>query len=412
MAEFLKLIPPKIALEKMLQNVPGVDFTRNAAIQTEVSIDRVIAMDYFAREPSPPFSRSTVDGYAVRSQDTQGASDSLPMYLKVIGEVLMGIRADQVLHEGEAVLIHTGGMLPQNSDAVVMIENTQESRTNEVEIHHSVAHDENTIHEGEDVKKGDLIVRKGTRIRAVEIGGLLSQGICAVEVLPIPKVGIISSGDEVVAPDKDIHDGQIRDINSFTLSNLVKKHGGLPVRYGISSDRLDDLKKVVSKAFQECDTVLITAGSSVSARDITKDVITGLGEPGILVHGINIKPGKPTILAVCGKKPVVGLPGNPVSAFVIASLFFVPVLEKICGVADLPLLPKLKARMKINFASVAGRTDYVPVHLTQNNDILEADPIFFKSNLIFSLVRANGLAVIPADANGVAAGEIVDVLLI
>jgi molybdopterin molybdotransferase len=412
MPEFLKLIEPSIAIKGLLDLVPTPSSEKVDHISTEDSLFRVISRDYFAKEPSPPFSRSTVDGYAVRAQDSNGANDSLPMYLKVIGEVLMGQKASFVLNEGEAVLIHTGGMLPQNANAVVMLENTQVSRKDEVEIHRTVSRDENTIQKGEDVQKGDLIISKGSQIRAMEIGGLLSQGINKIDVYPIPCIGIISSGDEVVPPTKDISDGQIRDINSYTLANLIKGHGGNPVLYGISPDRLDDLKRLVQKAYSECDAVLVTAGSSVSARDITKDVIASLGEPGIIVHGINIKPGKPTILAICGQKPVLGLPGNPVSAFVIASLFFVPILEKLAGITQSPIRPVVKAKLKINLSSIAGRTDYVPVKLSTVDNMLSAEPIFFKSNLIFSLVRANGLAIVPAEANGISAGEMVDVLLI
>lgn len=412
MAEFLKLLEPEKALNQILQAIPYPNMERGEKISTEESLYRVTLHDYFAVEPSPPFSRSTVDGYAVRSRDTHGASGTLPMYLKIIGEALMGQKTSLALGEGEAVLIHTGGMLPQYCDAVVMLENTQVSRKDEVEIHRSVSADENTIKKAEDVQKGDLIIARGTPIRAVEIGGLLSQGICSVEVTRIPRVGIISSGDEVVPPANELKDGQVRDINSYVLANLVSAHGGEPVLYGISPDRMDDLMQMARKAHRECDAILITAGSSVSARDITKDVIAALGEPGVLVHGVNIKPGKPTILAMCEGKPVVGLPGNPVSAFVIASLFFVPVLEKIAGIRREKILPIIKARMNINFSSIAGRKDYVPVVLSTGGEALSAEPIFFKSNLIFSLVRANGLAIIPADANGVSAGEIVDVLLI
>lgn len=412
MPEFLKLIDPVKALELILENTPLPVHLSNETVQTEASLDRVIASDYFALEPSPPFSRSTVDGYAVQAKDTNGASDSIPMYFRVTGEVLMGRKAELELRKGEAILIHTGGMLPSNADAVVMLENTQLSRPGEIEVHRAVSHLENTILAGEDVQQGELIIGKGSRIRAAEMGGLLSQGINSVEVFSIPRIGIISSGDEVVMPDKKITDGQIRDINSYTLSSIVKKFGGEPTRYGISSDKFEDLQKIVKKAFKECDAVLVTAGSSVSARDITKDVIASLGKPGILVHGVNVKPGKPTILAICNGKPVIGLPGNPVSAYVIATIFFIPVLEKISGLTRKRILPQVKAKMTINYPSIAGRTDYVPVKLTSGKEIQEAEPIFFKSNLIFTLVKATGLAIIPADSNGVSTGEIVDVLLI
>jgi molybdopterin molybdotransferase len=236
-----------------------------------------------------------------------------------------------------------------------------------------------------------------------------------VKVTKIIRVGLISTGDEVIDPSQTPRPGQVRDINSYTLGALVEKSGGVAKRFGIISDQLQALKDAAAQALSECDVVVITAGSSASTRDMTADVIRSLGEPGVLVHGINTRPGKPTILGVCNGKAVIGLPGNPVSALVNGYLFVVPVIEKLLG-----MLPKPKAtvlaQLTVNLPSQAGREDWIPVKLAISNQLsavsYEAEPIFGKSNLIFTLASADGLLRIHPDATGLSAGEIVEVILI
>jgi molybdopterin molybdotransferase len=225
-------------------------------------------------------------------------------------------------------------------------------------------------------------------------------------------VGILSSGDEVVPPETAIQPGQVRDINSYSLSALVEQAGGKAVRYGIIPDRLEALRDTASRALSECDMVVITAGSSASTRDLTSQAINQLGAPGVLVHGVNVRPGKPTILAVCQGKAVIGLPGNPVSALVIARLFVVPALHRLLGLQRNRPAPFVTARLGINLPSQAGREDWVPVRLFEETGEYVAEPIFGKSNLIFSLARADGLVRIHTNATGVTAGEMVEVYLL
>ena len=227
------------------------------------------------------------------------------------------------------------------------------------------------------------------RLRPAEIGGLLGLGLLDVEVAVRPKVGILSSGDEVVPPQVVPAPGQVRDINSYTLSALVAEHGAEPQFYGIVPDRLQDLRVYLKKALAECDLVVITAGSSASTRDLTASVIQEIGAPGVLVHGVNVKPGKPTILAVCDGKAVIGLPGNTVSALVIAGIFVVPVIERLLGMTRDRPHSAISARLTTNLSSQAGREDWVPVRLVLTADGYLADPIFYKSNLIFSLSKAD-----------------------
>lgn len=411
MPEFLELRSRIEALEKLLDNIPSAGTGIPESVLTENALGRVLARPVLSKEPLPPFSRSSVDGYAVWAEDTYGAGESLPMYLELVGEIPMGKTTDIALDRGQCVLIHTGGMLPQKANAVVMIEDTQLLQSNEVEISRAVAIGENVIQAGEDVTPGQVVMEAGIKLRPAEIGGLMALGITEVQVFRLPKVGILSSGDELVPPASGLQPGQVRDINSYSLSCLVKQVGGLPSLYPIVPDQIEALQAAAEIALRENDVLLITAGSSASVRDYTSTVIAKLGSPGVLVHGVNIRPGKPTILAVCDGKPVIGLPGNPVSALVIALFFVKPVLEHVMGLRKKPLEARVKASLAINLPSRSGQEEWVPVRLEPGVDGYQAVPVFGRSNLIFSLVRADGLVGLHPDANGIAAGEIVEVLL-
>jgi len=299
MPEFLTLLPPDEAREKLLShlrfdelNASSSGIVDSESVSVDLSLGRVTAEDIFSPHPLPEFTRSTVDGYAVKSKDTFGATDSLPAYLNLIGEVPMGEEPSFEIESGQCALIHTGGMLPKNADAVVMLEYTQsihhgdhkehkehkEHRENpqkisvdsvpslaksfEIEIFKSVADGENVIRIGEDVAQNQLVIPKGTLIRPAEIGGLMALGITFLRVARLAKVGIISTGDEVIEPSQQPKMGQVRDINSYTLSALIQKSGGEAKRYGIISDQFEALKEAALKALSECDVVLITAGVS------------------------------------------------------------------------------------------------------------------------------------------------------
>jgi len=409
MPEFLELTPPGQALETFLEQLP-LD-QQVETVRTENAAGRVTAKAVTAPHALPDFRRSTVDGYAVKARDTHGASESLPAYLDLKGEVPMGGSPSFDLSEAECALIHTGGMLPKGSDAVVMVEFTQQSRSDQVEILHAVADGENVIEKGEDVAEGEVVIRKGKRLRAADIGGLLALGITEITVSKKPVVGIISSGDEVIPPDQKPGPGQVRDINTYTLSTLVREAGGQPVQYGIVEDTRDAMFQAVAEARQDCDLVIVTAGSSASTRDLTAEIMDAQGEPGVLIHGVNVKPGKPTILAVTDDTSFVGLPGNPVSALVIAGLFVRPVIEAYLGQEVSPILATTTARLAVNLSSQTGREHYMPVRLVAGEDGYEAHPVFGKSNLIFILVRADGLVKIPSEASGLSAGEEVTVTL-
>lgn len=425
MPEFLTLLPPDEARALLLSHLAG-PILDSEKVDVVSSLGRVLAEDIIAPHPLPEFQRTTVDGYAVRGSDTFGASDSMPAYLALVGEVPMGKAPAFELGLGQCALIHTGGMLPLGSDAVVMLEYTQSAQENEIEVFRTVAEGENVIRIGEDVAEGQLVRPKGSLMRPAEIGGMMALGIMRVNAVRKIVVGLISTGDEVVHPSQSPGPGQVRDVNSFTLAALVEKSGGTAKTYGIVPDTISELKATAARALSECDMILITAGSSASTRDMTAEVIRSLGEPGVLVHGINTRPGKPTILGVCNGQAVIGLPGNPVSALVNGYLFVVPVIESLLGMIPKPRATLL-ARLTVNLSSQAGREDWWPVKLLRPEPIpagadstsfpegrveYQADPIFGKSNLIFTLASADGLLRIPPDATGVSAGEMVEVILI
>lgn len=411
MPEFLKLHNMDEARQVFWQAAQEVSIT-SEEISTYDARGRYLLEAIVANEYLPPFTRSSMDGYAVVAKDTQGASEGLPAHLKIVAEVPMGDLPHFTLQPGEAALIHTGGMLPEGADAVAILELSHRTDENDLEVFKPVIAGENVIFKGEDVKPGQMVLPVGRRIRPAEIGGLLALGKTRVSVAKKPRVAVLSSGDEVVPPEREPQVGQIRDVNTGMISALVEAEGGEVVHYAILPDRWEQMEQIVRQAFQETDALIISAGSSASIRDRTAEVISSLGKPGILIHGINIRPGKPTILAYCDGKPVVGLPGNPVSALVIAHFFVRPMLRWMQGGSQTLPVAMLKAKLEINYASQSGRDEWIPVQVEQTATGTIARPVFFKSNLIFQLAGADGLVYVPRDANSLRAGSDVDVLLL
>ncbi|MBN1487978.1 MAG: molybdopterin molybdotransferase MoeA [Anaerolineae bacterium] len=419
MTELLTLTPRGEALSRLLKALPEENLNPEN-VPLDKSLGRVLAEDVQAAHPLPHFARSTVDGYAVRAGDTVGASESLPAYLEVTGEVVMGEPTTIIVQAGQAAIIHTGGMIPQGADAVVMVERTQEAVTHTqgsttptpwIEVLKPVAPGENVIPIGEDVKTGAVIMPAGHILRAQELGGLAALGVTQVKVTQKPKVAIISTGDELVPPEQTPRPNQVRDINSLTIGALVEQNGALAQAYGIVRDDPEKLYKIARKALQETDMVIITAGSSVSVRDMTSTVINRLGEPGVLVHGVPVKPGKPIILGVCNNKPVFGLPGNPVSALNTTRLFVIPTLWYLQGTAP-PRPGFVRARLGANIPAPSGRETFVAVRLEEHEGELWAYPNFGESNLIFTLVRGEGVVRLPIGATGLSQDTQVEVELL
>jgi molybdopterin molybdotransferase len=380
-----------------------------------------LAADVVARETLPSFARSTMDGYAVRAADTHGASEQSPAYLRVVGDVPTGAVPNVPVGPREAVRTHTGAMLPPGADAVVMVEDTnlhpgRSAAAAEVEVLAAAAPGENVLTIGEDVRAGATAVPAGRRLRAADAGGLAALGVATVTVRARPRIAILSTGDEVVPAAATPGPAQVRDVNATTVAAVVTQAGGIAVPCGIAPDRAGDLERALRDALDAADAVVLSAGSSVSVRDLTAQVVARLGSPGVLVHGIAIKPGKPTVLAICDGKPVVGLPGNPVSALVVAWRIVRPLVRLLGGEqidADgLGDEHEVSALLDVPVPSRPGREDFVPCALARDRDgVLHATPLFGSSNLIFTLVRADALIAVPLDRSGLGAGETVRVVV-
>lgn len=414
MAEFFNVLPPDEARALLLRHarpLSGADMVPAAE-----ALGRVTAETIRAPHPLPTFRRSTMDGYAVRAADTHGAGESLPAFLRVVGEVEMGRPAVISFGRGEAVVVHTGGMIPAAADAVVQVEHTQVASAAgqipyEIEVYRAVAAGQNVIQVGEDVLDGEEVLPAGVVLRPQDIGGLMALGITTVAVARRPRVIILATGDEVVSPETMPGPGQIRDINSYTVAAQTRRAGGLPTVAGIVTDDLSALQAAAAAALAEGDMVVLSAGSSVSIRDMTVQVIDGLGEPGVLLHGVATRPGKPTIVGAVGGKPLIGLPGNPVSAMIQFDMFGAPVIRHLQGALTAAAYNRTWARLTQNVPSESGREDYVPARLEETSDGPQVTPIFGKSNLIYTLVRADGLIVVPLNLGGLAAGQLVEVRL-
>jgi|TARA_B100000378_G_scaffold161818_2_gene130355 molybdopterin molybdotransferase len=352
-----------------------------------------------------------MDGYSLRAADTFGASEGAPAYFTIVGEVPMGKPAGVSVGTGDAALAYTGGMLAGGADAVIMVENTQKVDTNTIEVVRPVAHGENVVQPGEDVKRGEVILPAGHYLRPQDLGGLTAMGITAVSVAAKPRVAILSLGDEVVAPEATPAEGQIRDINTYTISALVEQAGGVPLPLGIIKDNYEEQTGSAIRGLDMADVLVISAGSSVSSRDMTAQVIDNLGQPGMLVHGLAIRPGKPTVIGLVNGKPAFGLPGNPVSAMVVFDLVVRPTLYSLSGCANPPEPTTVTASLAQDIASTSGREDFVPVRLKEDQGRRVAQPVFGKSNLIYTLIRSDGLVHVPLDRGGLYAGEDVSVRL-
>ena len=410
MPEFFNVVTPSQAWRTLDAHIQPL--TGNEHIRVSAALERVISQPLHAPVDLPAFPRATMDGYAVRASDTYGASEGLPAYLEVTGEALMGQNAGIAVTPGKAVLIHTGGMLPEGADAVVMVENVQRVDNLTLEVLRPVAPGENMLRVGDDIKVNDLLFPAGHLLRPQDIGGLMALGITTVSVFLRPRVSIISTGDEIVPPERDPMPGQVRDVNTYTLAALTQRAGAIPLTQDIVPDDAEKLRQALVRNLARAEIVVISAGSSVSTRDMTTRVIDSLGKPGILFHGISLRPGKPTIGAIVNDRPVFGLPGNPVSAMVVFDLLVKPAIWRIGGRTSFPETPIIKARLTHNIASITGREDYIPVKILEQEGELRAEPIFGESNLITTMIRADGMAQVPLDKNGLLAGETANIRLL
>lgn len=416
MREFLELNPP----EKFWQEIKS--FLDDKILTTEKlnldnALGQILAEDLYSPVDLPPFSRSTVDGYAVKASDTEGASASMPTYFEIIGSVEMGESTDLELKSGQAAAIPTGGMLPAGADSVLMIEDTEKIEDNTIESFKSLAAGENLVQKAEDIAAGELLFKKGHKIMARDIGALAGLGITEFKGAVRTKVSVISTGDELIPAGAEAKPGEIRDINSYSITSYLNKIGAQAKKVGIIEDEFESLKAAVKNELDQ-DLILISGGSSVGIKDMTIDLLNSLGEPGVLLHGLAIKPGKPTILAIIEGTMVMGLPGHPASAWTVNNVLVAEIVRVLNGEKKAAAIGTsnnkylIKAELTRSLISDKGREEYIPVKICKKNDKLMAEPLLGKSSLITNLAYGDAVLRIPRNQEGKEKGEIVELTLI
>ena len=396
-----------VSLEKARQIIEEstLAYERKAEVASlDECIGRVLYDDVYSPEDIPGFNRSTVDGFAVKSEDTFGASEALPSQLDIKGEILMGENTSLSLNEGECIKISTGGMLPEGADSVVMVEHTDSDFGDFSLIYKSVSPFENVTRKGDDFRKGQLLLKKGTVISSKHIGVLAALGVAKVKAVEKIRVGIISTGDELVPVENTPENGRIRDVNTHLLTSLITENGALYMKYGIIKDEFSEIYSAVKKASEENDIVLISGGSSAGVKDMTVKVISDLGK--VLFHGIALKPGKPTIYGTVNGKAVFGLPGNPAAAFYVTLLTVMPLIERLYE-ADRTKISVTK-KISCNISSNHGREEVVSVRISGEY----AEPVYSKSAFVSALSGCDGYIVVDRNSEGLRANEEVTVHLL
>ncbi|OGW25644.1 MAG: molybdopterin molybdenumtransferase MoeA [Nitrospirae bacterium GWC2_42_7] len=401
------------ALKLLIDNLP-LKTLKEKNLKIEDSLNAISSKDIFSSEDLPAFKRSTVDGYAVKAEDTFGATETMPVYLNLEKEIFMGQMADFSLSEDGAAKIPTGGMLPDVADASVMFEHVQIIDDKMIEVFKPVAPAENVIQKGEDVKKGEIIIRRGRRIRPQDIGACAGVGVTEITVYEKPKVSVISTGDEIVSPEKSLSIGEVRDINSYMLTGMIEESGGIPLIKGIFKDDYEIIRDVMETSLKDSDLIIISGGTSVGTKDIIAKIIDDFGSPGVLFHGLSLKPGKPMIGGMINGVPVFGLPGHPAAVSICFEIFILPILNILSGLNEkFPQYSRriVKAKLSKNISSTQGREEHIRVILEEKEDGLWAEPVLGKSGLITTLVKADGTIVVPLNVYGIEKGTIVDVRL-
>jgi len=364
---------------------------------------RILAQDVHADADIPGFTRSVVDGFAVQAADTTGSGDAIPSMLSLSGRVEMGVSLKRDIKTGECIYVPTGGILPEGADAVVMIEHAEQIGE-EVLVKKPVAYGENVLFFNEDFSAGEVVCTRGRRLTSQDIGVLAAAGCTSVPVVRIPIIGIISTGNELVPVNQKPMPGQVRDVNSYVVASFVQEQGCTPVHYGIIRDDRDALRSAISNAAAECDAVLISGGSSKDERDMVAAIIAERGT--ILVHGIAIAPGKPTIIGKYDDKPVIGLPGHPASAFIVLIAIVRHMITTMTGETG-STLRTIQATLGQNIPSSKGREDYVRVAVREGIAL----PLFGKSGLLNTLVKSTGVIRLPAESEGLETGTRVEVII-
>lgn len=413
MRGFMKLTRIDVALEKFFSQV-SVERLAIERLPTTDILARVLAEDVVAESDLPNFDRSAVDGYALRSEETFGASRTNPVIFDILGTVEIGSPSKLVLGKQQALRIATGAPMPSGADSVVMVEFTEKVGDAKVEVYNSLTPGENVSSIGEDVKKGERILSRGTLLQPQDIGILVALGNKVVEVVKKPKVAVLSTGNELVELGENVELGKIIDTNRPILLAMVRALGGEPFDVGIAQDRLEEIRSRIAFGLENSDLVLVSGGTSVGAGDLAPEAINSLGRPGIIIHGMSIRPGRPTAMAAIGSKPIVLLPGFPVAAMVSFNTFVQPIILKMLGTSsDQFEGRKVRARMLRRVPSSLGNRTFARVTVRRRGDNYVAEPLRTSgSGVISSMIRANGFVIIPEEKEGLEEGEEVEITLL
>lgn len=405
-----------VSVAKCIEVLRGFAPLAGEAAPIDACLDRVLATEVVSSENLPLVNRSCMDGYAVRAEDLFGASESNAPYLQLAGSVHIDSLPEFSIEPGQCAAITTGGTLPEGANAVLMVEHSDDLGAGFIEAQRSLAPGDNVMFAGEDAARGKAVLPAGRRLGVPELGLLAALGIAEVEVARRPVVGVLSTGDELVPLESTPKPGQVRDVNSLALSCLLRQAGATPKSYGLVPDTLEQLTDAMHKALNECDAVLVSGGSSIGVRDLTTTAITSLPDAEILLHGVALSPGKPTIVARAAGKPILGLPGQVASAQVVMLVLGQPLMRHLAGDATAFDENKRCVRPAVlaqNLASKQGREDYVRVRLEHRGEQLPtAWPRLGKSGLLRTLVEADGLVRVPAESEGIAKGAQVEVWLL
>lgn len=401
MGEFLKVFTYQQARNLLDQHFSLAD---TELLPLERCTNRLLAADIISPENIPAFTRSTVDGYAVACEDTFGSSENLPGILDYSGEVLMGQQPGFAIAAGQCAWIPTGGMLPTGSNAVVMVEYTEKLDDKTILTSRPVGPWENVMQAGEDIAEGKQVFSRGQRMRAQDIGLLASLGIHELSVFKICRVGVISTGDEVIPIHKKPALGQVRDVNSYAIGSAIQSCGAITVNYPLVPDDPVQLRDAMTHGLAENELLLVSGGSSVGTADYTLEAMLSFPDSELLFHGIAMKPGKPTLAVRVGKQLIIGLPGHPVSALMVFHIICASLLNSFSR-------QTMQGRLLINVASQAGRDDFIPVRLIESEGELTVQPLLGKSGLMNILAQADGYIHIEYEKQGLYSSEVVTVNL-
>ncbi len=372
-------------------------------------LGRILAKSVTSPHDVPEFNRSTVDGYAVKAADTFGANEGIPAMLAKKGEVHMGMYAGVDVGEGECVYVPTGGMMPTGANAMVMVEYVEHLDDSTLLVQQSVSPGANVLRKGEDLEKDREIFGRGHRLRPQDIGLLAGMGFQKVPVFEPLKVAVISTGDELISPEEVLSPGKIIDMNTYSLSAALQEDGFKVIGRAVVKDDMETLRQTLRDYMKRADIILISGGSSMGEYDITKKTIDSMGEPGAVLHGMSLKPGKPTIVGMAEGVLMIGLPGQPVSALVVYHLLMKPLLWKLTG--NDTITPIVSGELTVNIPSAPGREHYVMVTLEQENGRWMVSPQHGKSGMLSMMGRSQGMVRIPVNQEGLSNGDKVDVIL-